>query len=172
MLEVSIKMPKNLHNKIRLFVKRLLLRRKGVVINNNCTFSGVIFTGRAQIEPYCRLKGDPEITIGNNFYMNAGCHILGEIMIGNDVQIGPKTVIWGRDHGINRGELIRKQLRDKRPIKVGNDVWIGANVTVLKGVSIGDGAIIGAGSVVTRDIPEYAIVAGNPAKVIKYRELS
>lgn len=165
-------MPKNLQNKVRLFVKRLLLRRKGVVINHNCTFSGVNFAGIAHIEPYCRLTGDPEITVGNNFYMNAGCHILGEIIIGSDVQIGPKTVIWGRDHGIGREELIRKQPRVKRPIKVGNDVWIGANVTVLKGVCIGDGAVIGAGSVITRDIPEYAIVAGNPAKVIKYRELS
>ncbi len=164
-------MPKNLQNKMRLFVKRLLLRRRGVVINNNCTFSGVNFTGSAQIEPYCRLTGDPEITIGNNFYMNAGCHILGEIVIGNDVQIGPKTVIWGRDHGIKRGKLIREQPRIRKPIKVGNDVWIGANATVLKGVCIGDGAVIGAGSVVTRDIPEYAIAVGNPAKVIKYREL-
>ena len=68
--------------------------------------------------------------------MNAGCHILGEIIIGSDVQIGPKTVIWGRDHGIGREELIRKQPRVKRPIKVGNDVWIGANVTVLKGVAL------------------------------------
>jgi acetyltransferase-like isoleucine patch superfamily enzyme len=162
----------DLQNKVRLFAKKLLLRRKGVVIKNNCMFSGVNFTGRAEIEPYCRLIGDPRITIGNNFYMNADCHILGEIMIGNDVQIGPKTVIWGRDHGIRKGELVRKQPRVKRPIKVGNDVWIGANVTVLKGVCIGDGAVIGAGSVVTRDIPEYAIVVGNPAKVIKYRELS
>jgi len=165
-------MPKNLQNKVRFFVKSLLLRRKGVVIHNNCTFSGVNFTGRAQIEPYCRLTGDPEITIGDNFYMNTGCHILGEIIIGNDVLIGPKTVIWGRDHGIRRGELIRKQPRIKRPIKIGNDVWIGANVTVLKGVCIADGAVIGAGSVVTRNIPEYAVVAGNPAKVINYRGFS
>ena len=131
-------MPKTLQNKVRLFVKRLLLRRKGVVIDHNCTFSGVNFAGRAHIEPYCRLIGDPEIIIGNNFYMNAGCHILGEIVIGNDVLIGPKTVIWGKSKGIRRGELIRKQPDIKRPIKIGNDVWIGANSTVLKGVCIGD----------------------------------
>lgn len=163
-------MPKNIPNKARLFVKKLLLKRKGVVIHNNCTFSGVNFAGRAQIDPYCRLIGDPEITIGNNFYMNTGCHILGEIIIGNDVLIGPKTVIWSKDKGIRRGELIRKQPDIRMPITIGNDVWIGANATILKGVCIGDGAVIGAGSVVTRDIPENAIVVGNPAKVIKYRE--
>ncbi|MFZ2500207.1 acyltransferase [Methanosarcina sp.] len=163
-------MPKNIQTKVRLFIQKLLLRRKGVVIDNNCTFSGVNFTGKAKVEPYCRLTGDPVITIGNNFYMNAGCHIQGEIIIGNDVQIGPKTVIWGRDHGIKKGELIRKQPRVKKPIKIGNDVWIGANSTILKGVCIGNGAVIGAGSVVTRDIPENAIAVGNPAKVIKHRE--
>lgn len=163
-------MPKSLQNKVRLFIKKLLLRRKGVVIENNCIFSGVNFIGRARIEPYCRLIGDPEIIIGNNFYMNAGCHILGEITIGNDVLIGPKTVIWGKDKEIRRGELIREQPDIKSPITIGNDVWIGASSTVLKGVCIGDGAVVGAGSVVTKDIPENAIVVGTPAKIIKFRE--
>lgn len=59
--------------------------------------------------------------------------------------------------------------RDKEWTIIGNDVWIGANSVVLKGVQVGDGAIIGAGSVVTKDVPDYAIVAGNPAKLVKYR---
>ena len=148
----------------------MALKQKGVIIHNNCTFSGVEFLGKATIEPYCRLIGDPKIKIGNNFYMNASCHILGEITIGNDVMIGPKTIIWGRDHGIAKHKLIREQKHYKQPVAIGNDVWIGANVTILKGVKIGSGAIVGAGSVVTKDIPEYAIVAGNPAKLLKYRE--
>ncbi len=163
-------MPKSLQKKVRLFIKKLLLRRKGVVIENNCIFSGVNFIGRARIEPYCRIIGYPEIIIGNNFYMNAGCHILGEITIGNDVLIGPKTVIWGKDKEIRRGELIRKQPDIRMPITIGNDVWIGASSTVLKGVCIGNGAVVGAGSVVTKDIPENAIVVGTPAKIIKFRE--
>lgn len=162
-------MPKKIKNKVMLWYKKLLLKKKGVVIYNNCTFSGVSFLGTAMIEPYCRLYGDPEIVIGNNFYMNAGCHLLGDITIGNDVQIGPKTVIWGRDHAVARKELIRKQGHIKKPVIIGNDVWIGSNVTILKGVNIADGAVIGAGSVVTKNIPEYAIAVGNPAKVIKYR---
>lgn len=165
----SLHMLNNIKNRVKLFAKKLLLRKKGVIIHNNCTFPSVKFLGNALIEPYCRLNGDPEIVIGNNFYMNVGCHILGEIKIGDNVQIGPKTVIWGRDHGISKFELIRNQPHVKKPIIIGNDVWIGANVTILKGVNIGDGAVIGAGSVVTKDIPEYAIAVGNPAKVIGYR---
>ena len=58
---------------------------------------------------------------------------------------------------------------DFHPVNIGNDVWIGARVTILPGVKIGNGAIIGAGSVVTKDVPDFAIVGGNPARVIKYR---
>ncbi len=153
-----------------MFVQRWLLKRKGVVIYNNCSFSGVVFSGSATIEPYCRLIGDPTISIGKNFYMNVGCHFLGNITVGDDVMVGPKTVIWGRDHGISKGKLMRTQERIKSPIVIGNDVWIGANVTILKGVKIEDGAVIGAGSVIVKNVPSYAVVAGNPAKVIKYRQ--
>ena len=162
-------MSKSIKNYITIFVKIRLLKRKGIIIQNNCTFFGVEFLGKAVIEPYCRLNGDSKITIGDNFYMNAGCYILGNITIGNDVQIGPKTIIWGRDHGLSKDKLIREQPHIKQPIIIGNDVWIGANVTILKGVNIGDGAVIGAGSVVTKDIPPYATVVGNPAKIIKCR---
>lgn len=58
---------------------------------------------------------------------------------------------------------------EMKEINIGNDVWIGANASILSGISIGDGAVVGAGSVVTKDVPDYAIVAGNPAKIIKYR---
>jgi len=163
-------MSKSIKNKIKLFIKKIFLKQKGIIIHNNCTFSGVEFLGKAIIEPYCRLNGDSKITIGNNFYMNAGCHLLGEITIGDDVMIGPKTVIWGRDHGISKEKPMKYQPHYKKPIIIGNDVWIGANVTILKGVNISDGVVVGAGSVVTKDIPEYAIVVGNPAKVVKYRE--
>ena len=163
-------MSKGIKNALALFIQKILLKRKGVVIHNNCIFSSVVFSGNATIEPYCRLIGDPEIRIGKNFYMNGDCHLLGEILIGDDVQIGPKTVIWGRDHSIKKNKLIREQPHIKQKIIIGDDVWIGGNVTILKGVTIHTGAVIGAGSVVIKDIPEYAIAVGNPAKIIKYRE--
>lgn len=152
--------------------QRLLrrLRARGVRIGKHCVFSNVEFLGPATLEPFCRLLGDPRIRIGRHFYANVACHFLGEIEIGNDVHIGPKTVIWGRDHGMAKNRLIREQGHIKAPIVIGDDVWIGANCTILKGVIVSRGAVIGAGSVVTKSIPEYAIAAGNPARVIRYRE--
>ena len=163
-------MPKTIKNRLKIFCLKRILARKGVKIYNHCTFSNVIFSKNTIIEPYCRLVGDPVIKIGENFYMNSGCHLLGEIYIGNDVLIGPKTVIWGRDHGIAKNKLVREQEYKKEPIIIEDDVWIGANVTILKGVTIGKGAVVAAGSVVVKDVPPFAVVAGVPAKVIKYRE--
>lgn len=163
-------MSKTLRTKVKIFVKKILLKRKGVTIHNNTVFSNVIFKGTAVIEPYCRISGDPQIVFGDDFYLNSGCHLLGEIYIGDHVMIGPKTVIWGRDHGTKLGTPMKHQPHSRAPISIGNDVWISANVTILKGVTIGDGAVIGAGAVVTKDIPALAIAVGNPARILKYRE--
>ena len=163
-------MAKTIQFALKIWMKKKLLRRKGVVIHNNTVFSGINFLGKATIDPYCRLYGDPEIVIGDNFYMNSGCHLLGNIVFGRNVMIGPKTVIWGRDHGLKLGIPMREQEHIKQKIIVGDDVWIAASVTILKGVTIGKGAVVGAGSVVTKDISEYAIAVGNPAKIIKIRE--
>lgn len=162
-------MPKTLINRVKNSVKKILLRGKGIKIYNNTIFEGVQFMGKAKIEPYCRLIGDPEIILGNNFYLNAHCHFLGEIKIGDNVMIGPKTIIWGRDHGMELGTPMNKQPHKKEPIIIEDDVWIGAGAIILKGVKIGTGAVIGAGSLVTKNIPPYAIALGSPAKVVKYR---
>lgn len=162
-------MPKTTANALIQFARRLVLRRRGVRIYNNTVLSHVQFRGKAVIEPYCRLSGDPKIVCGDDFYLNAGCHLLGDIEFGEHVMIGPKTVIWGRDHGMAPGQPMKQQDHEKAPIRIGNDVWIGANATILKGVNIGDGAVVGAGAVVTRNVPAFAIVVGNPAKVVRFR---
>lgn len=113
------------------------------------------------------------IVIGQWVHVGEGSMVTaGErIEIGDDVIVGPQTIIVDADHGyedINRP--IRVQgLATTKPIRIEQDVWIGGHVNVLKGVTIGRGAIIGAGSTVTQDIPPYAIAVGAPAKVICYR---
>ena len=162
-------MPKTWQNRVHQLLLRRRLRRQGVVVHNGAVLSSVEFLGTAKIEPYCRLTGDPKIVCGDDFYLNTFCTLLGEITFGEHVQIGPHTVMWGRDHGMAEGAPMRAQPHAKAPIRVGDDVWIGASCVILKGVTVGSGAVVGAGSVVTRDVPERAVVAGNPAQVIKQR---
>jgi galactoside O-acetyltransferase len=114
------------------------------------------------------------ISIGNNTGFNRNVHInaavCGEIAIGNDCLIGPNVVMRTADH---RFDDITKPIRSQghicNNIHIEDDVWIGANAVIVGGVSIGKGAVIGAGSVVTKDIPPFAVAVGVPARVIKYR---
>jgi len=106
------------------------------------------------------------ITFGNRVFVNGGCRFQdqGGVEIGNDCLIGHNTVFATLNHSI---ESTRRA--DMRPgrIIVGNNVWIGANVTVLPGVTIGDDAVVAAASVVTKDVPARSIVIGSPAKVVR-----
>lgn len=106
------------------------------------------------------------IHLGKNVFINAGCKFQdqGGIYIGDNVLIGHNVVLATLNHEENpskRGNLM------PAPIKIGNDVWIGSNATILSGVSIGDGAIIAAGAVVTKDVAENTVVGGVPAKYIR-----
>lgn len=106
------------------------------------------------------------IHIGKNVFINSGCHFQdqGGITIGDGVLIGHNVVLATLNHNMDPRK--RSSLHPAS-IVIGNNVWIGANATVVPGVNIGDGAIIGAGAVVTRDVPPNVIVGGVPAKIIK-----
>ena len=108
------------------------------------------------------------ITIGENFYTNRNVTILdgAKVTFGDNVFIAPNCVFSTAGHAID-SEQRAKGLEIARPITVGNNVWIGANVSVLPGVTIGSSSIIAAGSVVNKDIPEGVIAAGNPCKVLR-----
>lgn len=106
------------------------------------------------------------IKVGKNVFINSGCKFQdqGGIIIEDGVLIGHNAVIATLNHNIDpdkRGNLIPS------PVRIGSNAWLGANVTILPGVCIGNGAIIAAGSVVTKNVPENTMVAGVPAKVIK-----
>ncbi len=112
-----------------------------------------------------------KVEIGDYSSLNADCWISNDTVIGNDVMMGPEVVILSGSHNFERTDVpMREQgAPPRRSVCIGDDVWIGTRVILLPGVNIGNHVIIGAGSVVTRDVPEWAVVAGNPAKIIRFR---
>ncbi len=115
-----------------------------------------------------------ELIIGENTYIGEYNNIRaggGRIVIGDKCLISQHITITAANHSIHQGMYIVDQPWStvNNYVVIGNDVWIGANALVLPGVKIGNGAVIGGGSVVTKDIPANAVAVGNPAKVIKYR---
>lgn len=114
----------------------------------------------------------PKIKIGQNTYINRYTFLdaTHSLVIGKNCAIGPHCYITDHDHGSDLSFPPLHQPMISHPTSIGDSVWIGANVTVLKGVTIGSEAIIGAGSVVTKDIEPKAVAVGIPAKVIKYRQ--
>lgn len=113
------------------------------------------------------------ITIGAGTHIQPGCHIhahISGIRIGRQVEIAPCCAFYNYDHGMLPGVPIMEQpLKSKGGIYVGDGAWIGHGVTVLQGVRIGEGAVIAAGAVVVHDVPDNAIAAGVPARVIGRR---
>lgn len=123
------------------------------------------------IEPPCHFDYGYNIKVGKNFYANYNCVFLdcAPITIGDNTMLGPNVNLYTASHPIEY------RVRDKGveyafPITIGSHVWIGGNTTILPGVSIGDNTVIGAGSVVTKDIPSNVVAVGNPCKVIKTLE--
>ncbi len=108
------------------------------------------------------------ITVGKNFYTNYNCVILdaAPVCFGDNVFIAPNCVCSTAGHPID-GEQRAQGLEIAKPIQVGNNVWIGANVSILPGVSIGNNVVIGAGSVVTKNIPDNVVAAGNPCHILR-----
>lgn len=124
-----------------------------------------------------RVKKGAEISlnskVGDYSELGSGCMIQSNVWIGNNVIMGPDIKIYSRNHKYDRLDIpIQKQGKDYYETTIGNDVWIGANVIITAGCNINSHSIIAAGSVVTRDVPKYAIVGGVPAKIIKYRNNS
>lgn len=111
------------------------------------------------------------VEVGNHTFFGRNCHVnaIERIRIGSHALFGPGCVIVDHNHGIHPDLPVDEQPCVARPICIGSDVWCGAGAVILPGVSIGDGAVIGAQSVVTRDVPSMAVVAGIPARVIRMR---
>ena len=165
-------------------VKTIGLKLMGAKIGRNCRLSGVIVprnpwdilieTAVATDGPVTLLttgerQATARIKLGENIYINKYVMIDASrsISIGAGTMIGPCCYITDHDHGTAEGENIADQGLSEADVVIGKNVWLGAGVKILKGVHIGDNAVIGAGSVVTRSVPENGRFAGVPARAIK-----
>lgn len=114
---------------------------------------------------------DDCIEIGDCSGIGINATLYGKVIIGDYVMMGPEVFIYTTNHKFSDTSIpmCQQGYTEERPVIIGNDVWIGSRVTIMPGVKIGNGAIIGASAVVTKDVKEYDIVAGNPAKTIGSR---
>lgn len=134
---------------------------------------GVTFGDKVTLNRYAYVQGGAGgVRLGNRVEINNFSIVngTGGVDIGDDTLVGPGVRIISYQHRHARGEVIRTQQVIASPIRIGRDCWLGANCVILAGVTIGDGAVVAAGAVVREDVPNYAIVAGVPAAVKKYRE--
>lgn len=150
------------------------LARFGVVYKHiRASLAGVYiqYCGKnVNIEPHVIFNH--ALKIGDNSGIGEFSELYGDITIGNYVMMGTNCIIYTRNHEFARTDIpmCQQGFSEVRPVIIEDDVWIGGRVTILPGVRIGTGAILGAGSVVTKDVPAYAIATGNPAIVKKYRK--
>lgn len=169
------------------FEKIILLQKKtNAKINfNNCFYYNDInsfhFGKNVKFGPYnvvfVTTKNPNEkasvLSIGDNTSIGEQNNIRaggGSIFIGSNCSISQQVSIIASNHGLIKNKLIQEQEWIPGDIRIGDDVWIGCGSQILAGVEIGNGAVVAAGSLVNKDVPSYAIVAGVPAKIIKYRE--
>lgn len=146
--------------KVGYVVRRVLIGRIAAFVG-----TGVLVKHNAQVGAGIGLR------IGDRSQLGHNCRIGNYVTIGADVVMGPDVVIMTSAHAFDRRDLpINQQgALPIRPVEIGDDVWIGTRVIIMPGVCIGRGAVIGAGSVVTKNVPSYAIVVGSPGRVIRFR---
>jgi acetyltransferase-like isoleucine patch superfamily enzyme len=157
-------------------INSLLLNPKYISIGNNSSLGN-----RLTLTCYDTMKTDdriqyfePSISIGNGVSIGEDAHItsINKIIIGNNVLMGKKVLITDNAHGSSERSILdlipaKRPLYSKGPVIIEDNVWIGEKASIMPGVHIGKSAIIGANAVVTKDVPAFTVVAGNPAKIIK-----
>ena len=112
-----------------------------------------------------------DLIIGDNSGVGINCEIQSGVKIGSNVMMGPEVLIYTENHNVTRTDIpmFFQGMESRKKVIIENDVWIGRRVIILPGVKIGKGSILGAGTVIAKDVPDYSVVVGNPGKVIKNR---
>lgn len=169
-----------MNNNNKLFASTSELDAKRYQAQEKCHEMNMTFRGKEEIAKklfrnlgsnfeiwgsfFCELGQN--ISIGNNVFINVNCVMLDsfEITLGDNTSIGPNVGIYTTNHSLDAEER-KDHIEYGGPVVIGNDVWIGGNVTILPGVEIGDLSVIGAGSVIHRNIPENAIVRGTACRI-------
>lgn len=113
----------------------------------------------------------PQLSVGDNSGVGVRCEMYGPVTIGKNVMMGPEVVVFTHHHEYRRTDIpiMEQGNTPVEPVVIGDDCWIGRRVMIMPGVKIGTGCVIAAGAVVTKDVPDYAVAGGVPAKVIKMR---
>lgn len=160
---------------ISIFVNPFIHQRgKGSIVRNSVRldvfpFGEFTLGDRSIIESYATINnGVGPVKIGSDVTIGISNVIIGPVQIGNHVILAQNIVVSGLNHGYEDVNVpIHQQKCTTKEIIIGDESWIGANAVIVSGVRIGKHAVVAAGSVVTKDVPDYSIVAGNPAKLIK-----
>ena len=127
---------------------------------------------KVNIEKGAKFGIGDNVEIGSYSGLGKNCLISGPVRIGKYVMIGPDVMLFARSHQFDSADVPMALQGEGKPraVVIGDDVWIGARAIILPGVTIGQGAVVGAGAVVTKEVPPFSVVGGNPAKVIKWRK--
>lgn len=113
-----------------------------------------------------------KLSIGDNSSIGINSVVQGTVSIGKNVMMGPEVFIYTQNHNHDRTDIpmILQHYEEEKPVVIDDDVWIGSRVTILPGVHIHQGVVLGASTVVTKDIPEYSVAVGNPCRVVRNRK--
>lgn len=135
------------------FAKRVCTLGKDVNIERNAFFT-------------------PGLTVGDNSGVGVNSEVYGPVTIGENVMMGPEVVIYTSSHEFSRTDIpiMEQGSTPAEPVMIGDDCWIGRRAMIMPGVRIGNGCVIGAGAVVTKDIPPYSVAGGVPARVLRSRK--
>jgi acetyltransferase-like isoleucine patch superfamily enzyme len=155
MLKINL----NIIRKIRQIYWKLRLKQCG---SDLVCCSGVVIRGAK------KLSVGNDVRLGENSYIYAR----GGLTIGNNVKMGPQVFIWTSNHNYYSPKSLPYDTKGQnKPVKIEDNVWIASRAIIIPGITIGEGAVVGMGAVVTKDVPPCAVVGGNPAKILKYRDI-